>query len=110
MTVLSIQSSVSFGYVGNSIAIPTLQKLGHDCWYIHTVYFSNHPGHKEFSGEFAKPKTILEKIQKIREIGGLSNCEAVLSGYLGLPSNARIISNLLILNQACDEDSSWTIL
>ncbi|MEC7806092.1 MAG: pyridoxal kinase, partial [Pseudomonadota bacterium] len=66
MTVLSIQSSVSFGYVGNSIAIPTLQKLGHDCWYVHTVYFSNHPGHKEFSGEFTKPKTINEKIQKIR--------------------------------------------
>ena len=65
MAVFSIQSSVSFGYVGNSIAIPTLQKLGHDCWYVHTVYFSNHPGHKEFSGEFAKPKTILEKIQKI---------------------------------------------
>ena len=62
MTVLSIQSSVSFGYVGNSIAIPTLQKLGHDCWYIHTVYFSNHPGHEQFSGEFATPKSINKKI------------------------------------------------
>ena len=109
MAVLSIQSSVSFGYVGNSIAIPTLQKLGHDCWYIHTVYFSNHPGHKEFSGEFTKPKTIHEKIQKIREIGGLSNCEAVLSGYLGLPSNAKIVSNTIDHIRKINENSLYVL-
>tara|TARA_B100000700_G_scaffold259791_1_gene294877 strand:- start:104 stop:940 length:837 start_codon:yes stop_codon:yes gene_type:complete len=109
MTVLSIQSSVSFGYVGNSVAIPTLQKLGHDCWYIHTVYFSNHPGHEQFSGEFATPKSINEKIQSISEIRGLDNCTAVLSGYLGLPSNAEVVASTVDHVKKLDDSSLYIL-
>ena len=109
MTVLSIQSSVSFGYVGNSVAIPTLQKLGHNCWYIHTVYFSNHPGHKQFSGEFATPKSINKKIQNIIEIRGLDNCKAVLSGYLGLPSNAKVVASAVDYVKKLDDSSLYIL-
>ena len=109
MTVLSIQSSVSFGYVGNSVAIPTLQKLGHDCWYIHTVYFSNHPGHGKFSGEFATPKSINEKIQSISKIRGFDNCKAVLSGYLGLPSNAEVVASIVDHVKRLDDSSLYIL-
>ena len=109
MTVLSIQSSVSFGYVGNSVAIPTLQKLGHDCWYIHTVYFSNHPGHERFSGEFATPKSINKKIQNISEIRGLDNCKAVLSGYLGLPSNAEVVASAVDYVKKLDDSRLYIL-
>ena len=85
MTVLSIQSSVSFGYVGNSVAIPTLQKLGHDCWYIHTVYFSNHPGHEQFSGEFATPNSINKKIQNIQKSQKSKNAKLQSSKNLTNP-------------------------
>ena len=109
MTVLSIQSSVSFGYVGNSVAIPTLQKLGHDCWYIHTVYFSNHPGHEQFSGEFATPNSINKKIQNISEIRGLDNCKAVLSGYLGLPSNAKVVASAVDYVKKLDDSRLYIL-
>ena len=109
MTVLSIQSSVSFGYVGNSVAIPTLQKLGHDCWYIHTVYFSNHPGHEQFSGEFATPNSINKKIQNINEIRGLDNCKAVLSGYLGLSSNAKVVASAVDYVKKLDDNRLYIL-
>ncbi len=50
MNVLSIQSAVSYGHVGNSAAVFILQRLGHEAWPIDTVRFSNHPGHGGFRG------------------------------------------------------------
>lgn len=42
--ILSIQSHVVYGYVGNKAAVYPLQAMGHDVWPIHTVQFSNHTG------------------------------------------------------------------
>ena len=89
MTVLSIQSSVSFGYVGNSVAIPTLQKLGHDCWYIHTVYFSNHPGHEQFSGEFATPNSINKKSKTLMKLEAWIIVKRYCRVILGYPLMLR---------------------
>jgi pyridoxine kinase len=44
MNVLSIQSSVAYGHVGNSAATFVLQRLGVTAWPVHTVLFSNHTG------------------------------------------------------------------
>ena len=51
MNILSIQSSVVFGHVGNSAARFALQRLGLDVWAVPTVLLSNHPGHGRFRGE-----------------------------------------------------------
>ena len=51
MNILSIQSHVAYGHVGNSAAVFALQRLGCEVWPIHTVLFSNHPGHGGFRGE-----------------------------------------------------------
>ena len=66
MAILSIQSSVIFGYVGNSIARPVLQTLGYDVWCVDTVNFSNHPGYGGFTGSIKEAHKIQEdlKIQK----------------------------------------------
>ena len=45
MTVLSIQSSVAHGHVGNAAAVFGLRRFGVDVWPVDTVSFSNHPGH-----------------------------------------------------------------
>ena len=44
MRILSIQSHVVSGYVGNRAATFPLQLLGHDVDVINTVQFSNHTG------------------------------------------------------------------
>jgi len=45
-TILSIQSHVVFGHVGNSAAVFPLQRLGCEVWPIETVQFSSHAGYK----------------------------------------------------------------
>ncbi len=83
MNILSIQSSVTRGYVGNSVAAPALQSLGHDIWPINTVTFSNHPGHGGFRGQVTDAALIRELILGLNERGSLAACDAVLTGYLG---------------------------
>ena len=92
MNVLSIQSSVAFGHVGNAAALLPLQCLGHEVWPIDTVRFSNHPGHGRFRGRIAPPEEIAELIQGLEELGLLPQVDAVLSGYLGDPRTAELVA------------------
>ena len=50
MAILSIQSHVAYGHVGNAAAVFPLQRLGHEVWPLHTVMFSNHPGYGAWKG------------------------------------------------------------
>ena len=50
MKILSIQSSVAYGHVGNSAAVFPLQRLGHEVWPVLTVHFSNHTGYGAWRG------------------------------------------------------------
>ena len=43
--VLTIQSHVAYGFVGNSAAVFPLQLLGFSPIVVNTVEFSNHTGH-----------------------------------------------------------------
>ncbi len=45
MDFISLQSRVVWGYVGNAVAIPTLQTLGINAWPVDTVLYPHHPGH-----------------------------------------------------------------
>ena len=51
LSVLSIQSHVVYGHVGNSAAVFPLQRLGAEVWPLHTVQFSNHTGYSGFEGQ-----------------------------------------------------------
>ena len=52
MNILSIQSHVAYGHVGNAAAVFPLQRLGIEVWPIHTVQFSNHTGY----GAWTRPR------------------------------------------------------
>ena len=62
MNVLSIQSGVVCGHVGNATAQFCLQRLGHEVWRIDTVRFSNHPGHGPPTGDVTAPAEILRLV------------------------------------------------
>ncbi|MEO1089388.1 MAG: pyridoxal kinase PdxY [Pseudomonadota bacterium] len=81
--VLSIQSSVAYGHVGNSAAVFPLQRLGIQAWPVNTVQFSNHTGYGAWRGEVMAPEHIAEVIAGIDDRGVLPRCDAVVSGYLG---------------------------
>lgn len=81
--VLSIQSHVAYGYVGNRAAVFPLQCMGFDVTAINTVQFSNHPGYGQWTGEVFTPAHIQNLINGLRDLGILHTFDAVLSGYLG---------------------------
>ena len=83
MNILSIQSQVAWGHVGNMAASFPLQRLGAEVWQVPTVLFSNHPGHGGFRGQAVAPGLIGDLVAGMAERGALANCDAVLSGYMG---------------------------
>lgn len=82
-TILSIQSWVAYGHVGNASAIFPLQRLGAEVWGIHTVQFSNHPGYGAWRGQVFGAELVRDCVAGIEERGALAGCDAVLSGYMG---------------------------
>ena len=91
MTILSIQSSVAYGHVGNSAAVFPLQRIGVEVWPVHTVHFSNHTGYGAWRGMVFSAETVAEVIQGIDERGVLHECDGVLSGYMGDASLGEVI-------------------
>jgi len=90
--VLSIQSSVAHGHVGNSAAVFALERLGCAVVRIDTVRFSNHPAHGGFSGGAAPAGEIDGLIHGVLERGFLTDCKAILSGYLGTAENGQAVA------------------
>ena len=83
MNILSIQSHVAYGHVGNAAAVFPMQRLGVEVWPIHTVQFSNHTGYGAWTGRVFDGATIAELVEGIAARGVLAQCDGVLSGYMG---------------------------
>jgi pyridoxine kinase len=83
LNLLSIQSHVVYGHVGNSAAVFPLQRMGVEVWPIHTVQFSNHTGYGQWQGRVFDAGLIRELIGGIEKVGCLAECDGVLSGYVG---------------------------
>ena len=91
MNILSIQSHVAYGHVGNASAVFPMQRLGHEVWPIHTVQFSNHTGYGAWRGDVFPAALIDACVEGIADRGALPRCDAVLSGYVGAPDTGDAI-------------------
>jgi len=83
MNLLSIQSHVAYGHVGNASAVFPLQRLGAEVWPVHTVQFSNHTGYGAWRGQVFEAGLVRDVVAGIEERGVLPKCDGVLSGYIG---------------------------
>ena len=81
--ILSIQSHVVFGHVGNSAAVFPLQRLGREVWPLMTVQFSSHTGYPGWRGRAFDAGMIDECVSGLEAIGVLARCAGLLTGYLG---------------------------
>ena len=81
--VLSIQSQVAYGHVGNSAATLPLQRLGFEVIAINTVQLAHHPGHGSWCGHKVEPERIVQILEGVTRRGVLGRCSAIISGYLG---------------------------
>jgi len=91
MNLISIQSHVAYGHVGNSAAVFPLQRLGVEVWPVHTVQFSNHTGYGQWQGRVFDASLIRDIVTGLETRGVLGECDGVLSGYVGAPEIGEAI-------------------
>jgi pyridoxine kinase len=91
LNILSIQSSVAYGHVGNSAAVFPLQRMGFEVWPVNTVHFSNHTGYGRWRGTVLPAEDVAGIVRGIEELGALPGCDAVLSGYMGDASLGEVV-------------------
>jgi pyridoxine kinase len=107
MKILSIQSHVAYGHVGNAAATFPLQRIGIEVWPIHTVQFSNHTGYGSWTGRVFEPELITELVQGISERDVLGQCDGVLSGYMGSAESGAAILDAVAQVKAANPDARY---
>ncbi len=95
MKVLSVQSHVVYGRVGNRAAVFPLERMGIDVWPLNTVQLSNHTGYGQSKGTVFTGSHIAELWKGLETLGCASDCAAVLSGYLGGPDIGEAILGIV---------------
>lgn len=95
--ILSIQSHVASGYVGNRAAVFPLQRMGHEVIAINTVQFSNHTGYGTWTGQVFPPEHIKDVLMGLQAHGALAQVDGLLTGYLGDAEIGQIILDALDL-------------
>jgi pyridoxine kinase len=93
MNILSIQSDVVYGHVGNAAVRFALQRLGHEVWAVPTVLLSSHAGYAKVGGESLSADLLRRIIDGLDANGWLGDCDAVLSGYLGHADHAAVVAD-----------------
>lgn len=104
-TVLSIQSHVAYGHVGNAAAVFPLQRMGIEVMPVHTVQFSNHTGYGSWTGQVFDAGHIRDVLKGMSDRGALQKVDALLTGYLGSPAMADVI---LEVREALPPHALWT--
>lgn len=105
--VLSIQSHVVQGYVGNKSAVFPLQLLGMDVDIINSVQFSNHTGYKVFKGKRLDGADLHELLDGMETNNLLRDAHShLLTGYIGSVSLLDAIVRVYKRLRAAHSDPS----
>ena len=107
MKVLSIQSHVAYGHVGNASAVFPMQRLGVEVWPVNTVQFSNHTGYGAWRGQVFEADAVREVVRGVAERGVLGTCDAVLSGYMGSAGIGAAILEAVAMVRAENPDALY---
>jgi len=95
MNVISIQSQVAFGHVGNSAAVFPLQMHGIDVVAVPTTLLSNRPGYPTLRGKVLEAELVADLLRGIEERGAADRADMILSGYLGSADNANVVADFV---------------
>jgi pyridoxine kinase len=105
--VLSIQSAVAHGHVGNSAAVFPLQRIGAEVLPVYTVNFSNHTGYGAWRGPLISPEDVREVLLGIEERGVFPSIDVVLSGYQGGVGIGDVIVDAVQRVKAANPDAIY---
>jgi pyridoxine kinase len=95
MNVISIQSQVAYGHVGNSAAVFPMQMHGIDVIAVPTTLLSNRPGYPTIRGRVLDAQLVGDLLLGIEERGAVDTAQMILSGYLGSADNAAVVADFV---------------
>jgi pyridoxine kinase len=95
MSVISIQSQVAFGHVGNSAAVFPMQVHGIDVVAVPTTLLSNRPGYPTLRGRVLDAQLVADLLQGIEERGAVETSQVILSGYLGSAEITAVVADFV---------------
>jgi pyridoxine kinase len=106
-TILSIQSSVAYGHVGNSAATFPLMRMGVEVWPVLTVHFSNNTGYGAWRGPVLAAADVADVVRGMDERDVLGGCDAVLSGYQGAADIGSVVLDTVALVKQRNPDAVY---
>ena len=95
MSVISIQSQVAYGHVGNSAAVFPMQMHGIDVIAVPTTLLSNRPGYPTVRGRVLEAQLVADLLLGIEERGAIDTAEVILSGYFGSAEIASVVADFV---------------
>jgi len=98
--ILSIQSAVTYGFVGNSVAAPVITKLGLQPLLLDTVALAAHPGYGTNAGGRPDNADFQAILEAFAGLGLFSDLASVITGYLGDVGQIAPIETMLKIWQA----------
>src|SRR5271155_2041779 len=105
--ILSIQSHVVYGHVGNAAAVFPLQRLGREVWPLMTVQYSSHVGYAGWRGSAFDAAMIDDCLSGLQAIGVLPRCAGLLTGYLGKTEIGEAALRALDRIRAANRDAAY---
>jgi pyridoxine kinase len=94
-SIISIQSQVAFGHVGNSAAVFPMQMHGIDVVAVPTTLLSNRPGYPTIRGRVIEAELIADLLRGIEERGAVERAGMILTGYLGSAEIAAVVAGFV---------------
>jgi pyridoxine kinase len=110
MNVISIQSQVAFGHVGNSAAVFPMQMHGIDVIAVPTTLLSNRPGYETIRGRVLEAQLVADLLAGIEERGVVENANVILSGYLGSAEIAGVVADFVARAKARNKTRNSALL
>jgi pyridoxine kinase len=108
-SVISIQSQVAFGHVGNSAAVFPMQMHGIDVVAVPTTLLSNRPGYPTLRGRVLEAELVADLLIGIEERGVVDAASMILSGYLGSAAIAGVVADFVARAKASNAALRYTL-
>ena len=93
--ILSIQSTVAVGFVGNRVAVPVITRCGHYPIAVDTMQLAAHPGHGVIAGGPPPIDQFKAILAALPQLGIMADCPCVITGYLGAVAQIDPIATVI---------------
>jgi pyridoxine kinase len=108
-SIISIQSQVAYGHVGNSAAVFPMQLHGIDVVAVPTTLLSNRPGYPTIRGRVLEAELVADLLRGIEERGAVERAGMVLSGYLGSAGIGGVVVDFVARAKARNPALRYTL-